>query len=99
MDPDSWQADVLRSDHPRILLNVARQGGKSVTVATKAVHVAVYEPGSLTLLLSPSQRQSGELFRKVLSVYKSLGLSLIHISEPTRRTPISYAVFCLKKKK
>src|SRR5665647_2520005 len=27
-----------------------------------------------------------------------LPLSLIHISEPTRRTPISYAVFCLKKK-
>src|SRR5664279_3129669 len=26
-------------------------------------------------------------------------ISLIHISEPTRRTPISYAVFCLKKKK
>src|SRR5665647_3642478 len=26
-------------------------------------------------------------------------LSLIHISEPTRRTPISYAVFCLQKKK
>src|SRR5680860_749373 len=25
-------------------------------------------------------------------------LSLIHISEPTRRTPISYAVFCLNKK-
>src|SRR5680860_1327801 len=24
-------------------------------------------------------------------------LSLIHISEPTRRTPISYAVFCLQK--
>ena len=28
-----------------------------------------------------------------------MDLSLIHISEPTRRTPISYAVFCLKKKK
>src|SRR5680860_1680047 len=28
-----------------------------------------------------------------------VSLSLIHISEPTRRTPISYAVFCLKKKK
>ena len=26
-------------------------------------------------------------------------LSLIHISEPTRRVVISYAVFCLKKKK
>ena len=30
---------------------------------------------------------------------EALELSLIHISEPTRRTPISYAVFCLKKKK
>ena len=29
---------------------------------------------------------------------KDYFLSLIHISEPTRRTPISYAVFCLKKK-
>src|SRR5678816_194450 len=27
------------------------------------------------------------------------GLSLIHISEPTRLLSISYAVFCLKKKK
>ena len=31
--------------------------------------------------------------------WTELDLSLIHISEPTRRTPISYAVFCLKKKK
>ena len=37
-----------------------------------------------------------ELLGSVLS-FRSL--SLIHISEPTRRTPISYAVFCLKKKK
>ena len=36
-------------------------------------------------------------FRKDLE-RKSLLLSLIHISEPTRRTPISYAVFCLKKR-
>ena len=36
-----------------------------------------------------------------VAVYLCIGLilSLIHISEPTRRTPISYAVFCLKKKK
>ena len=33
-----------------------------------------------------------------LSLAACGGLSLIHISEPTRRTPISYAVFCLKKK-
>src|SRR5664279_3090458 len=28
---------------------------------------------------------------------EQIDMSLIHISEPTRRTPISYAVFCLKK--
>mgnify|MGYP003685568523 CR=1 FL=1 len=33
--------------------------------------------------------------RKKLDVEQVL--SLIHISEPTRRTPIPYAVFCLKK--
>ena len=35
----------------------------------------------------------------VLTQLAVLVLSLIHISEPTRRTPISYAVFCLKKKR
>ena len=32
-------------------------------------------------------------------VTRESGLSLIHISEPTRRRGISYAVFCLKKKR
>ena len=41
-------------------------------------------------LLSGGQRQALTLLMATLS--------LIHISEPTRRTPISYAVFCLKKK-
>ena len=73
MDPDPWQRDVLRSTDLRLLLNCCRQSGKSTTAATKAVHVAVYEPGSLILLLSPSQRQSAELFKKVVGVYKALG--------------------------
>src|SRR5664279_2776079 len=34
--------------------------------------------------------------RRVIDSFKTvIHLSLIHISEPTRRTPISYAVFCL----
>src|SRR5678810_1480875 len=35
----------------------------------------------------------------VLEMEWSELLSLIHISEPTRQAEISYAVFCLKKKK
>ena len=41
----------------------------------------------------------GKPAAKVDTSEAAQGLSLIHISEPTRRTPISYAVFCLKKKK
>src|SRR5680860_201126 len=36
---------------------------------------------------------------KVSSSLRVEDETLMHISEPTRRTPISYAVFCLKKKK
>ncbi|MDQ3653976.1 MAG: hypothetical protein M3457_02705 [Chloroflexota bacterium] len=63
-EPDDWQADVLRSTHPRMLLNCSRQSGKSTTTAIIALHQAVYVPGSLVLLLSPGLRQSSELFRK-----------------------------------
>jgi hypothetical protein len=73
MIPDGWQADVLRSTAPRLLLNCCRQSGKSTTAALLAVHVATYEPGSLVLLLSPSQRQSAELYRKALTAYRTLG--------------------------
>ncbi len=73
IEPDDWQAQVLRSTSPRLLLNCSRQSGKSLTVATLAVHAALYQPNSLVLLLSPSQRQSGELFKKVLDIYRALG--------------------------
>lgn len=64
--PDPWQAELLRSEHGRILICASRQVGKSTTVARLAVAEAQRDPG-LILLASPSQRQSGELFRKVLS--------------------------------
>lgn len=71
--PDPWQRAVLRSDAPRLLLNCCRQSGKSTTVAALALHTALFSPDSLVLLLSPSQRQSGELFRKVADQYQALG--------------------------
>jgi hypothetical protein len=70
---DPWQARMMRSSAPRILLNCSRQSGKSSMAGGLAVHTAIYDPGSLTLMLSPTQRQSGELFRKALSVYRALG--------------------------
>jgi hypothetical protein len=69
--PDKWQEDALRSEAPRQLYNASRQSGKSTVAAILAVHTALYEPGSLSLLLSPTLRQSQELFRKCLSFYRA----------------------------
>src|SRR5438874_11416147 len=70
--PDPWQAKVLRSAAPRMLLNCSRQSGKSTVTAVLAVHTVLYEPASPVLLLSPTLRQSQELFRKCLDVYRAL---------------------------
>ena len=71
-DPDPWQADVLRSVSRRLLLNCSRQSGKSTTAAVLALHQAIYYPASLVLLVSPSLRQSSELFRKVADLLGAL---------------------------
>lgn len=63
---DTWQAAVLKSTEPRILLNCSRQSGKSSVSSILAVHTALFQPGSLVLMVSPSLRQSSELFRKFL---------------------------------
>lgn len=69
---DEWQAQMVRSGSRRMLLNCSRQSGKSIAADVLACHTAIYEPGSLVLLLSPSQRQSQELFRGCLSIYRAL---------------------------
>lgn len=72
-EPDPWQAAFLRSRAKQSILLCSRQSGKSQSAADKAVHTAVYQPGSPILCLSPSQRQSGELFRKIRSGIRDLG--------------------------
>ena len=69
---DSWQQEVLRSDADRIALNCCRQSGKSTISGLLALHTAVYTPGSLSLLLSPSLRQSSELFQVVKRFYGAI---------------------------
>jgi len=69
---DAWQADALRSTAQRQVWLCSRQAGKSTTAAALAAHTALYQAGSLTLLISPSLRQSSELFRKVGDVLDNL---------------------------
>lgn len=65
LSPDPWQSKVLRAVEKRILLNCSRQVGKSSVAAIMALHRVFFISYSLVLLVSPSLRQSSELFRKV----------------------------------
>ena len=65
IEPDAWQAQLLRSASRQIMLNCSRQAGKSTSTALLALHTALYQPEALILLLAPALRQSQELFRKV----------------------------------
>ena len=72
VNPDPWQERALRWSGRRLLLNCSRQSGKSTTAAILALHRALFYPASLVLLVSPSLRQSSELFRKVQDLLKTL---------------------------
>jgi hypothetical protein len=83
VEPDAWQARVLRSQSKRLLLLCSRQAGKSTISAVAALHQGVYDPGSLVLIFAPSQRQAVELFRTTMRMYRALGRPVAAEAENT----------------
>lgn len=72
-DAEPWQGSLLRSVAPRALVTCARQVGKSTTVGYRALHRTVFSPGSLVLIVSPTQRQSDEQLLRVQTLYRGMG--------------------------
>src|SRR5450756_2701208 len=76
--------------HPLGRIAAARWGILMVEIAIAALlAIVIFNPGGT----------ARDLLGWITLGLLVLGLSLIHISEPTRLGMISYAVFCLKKKK
>jgi hypothetical protein len=71
---DAAQERLLARSPRRVVLNCTRQWGKSTVTAAKAVHHAYFHEGSLTLVMSPSLRQSGEFVRKAGQFLGKLGI-------------------------
>ena len=69
---DPHQARALDPFIRRGLLNCCRQWGKSTTISIRAVHQALYWPGSLTVVLAPAARQSAEFVRKAAHFLRAL---------------------------
>lgn len=67
-----WQRRVLATSKS-FLLNVHRLGGKTTVCGVKAASVAVFKPGSLTVIISRTQEQAKELLRKTITAYHCMG--------------------------
>jgi hypothetical protein len=67
---DPWQERVLRSTAQQQAMASCRQSGKSQCVAFAGLHRAIFVPGSLVLIVAPSQRQAAELYRKVVTAMR-----------------------------
>ncbi len=81
LDLDPWQVDVLRAAERQMILCCSRQSGKSTVSSLLALHEAMYRSPALVLLLSPSLRQSQELFRKVMDAYHGMGEAAVPVAE------------------
>jgi Helicase len=85
LELDPWQARVLRSSSKRLLLNCARQTGKTTIVGALALHQALYVPRSFCLIFAPSLDQSLEFFRRVADLSHALGMAKVD-PEALRKT-------------
>lgn len=74
-EPDAVQQIVLDRTILRGMLNCTRQWGKSTMMAVKALHQAYCYPETLTLVLAPTERQSGLLVEKAMRFARRIGLA------------------------
>lgn len=72
IEPDAPQQQLLTGTAKKVLLNCTRQFGKSTTAAILALHEALYAAPAMIILVSPSQPQSTELYRKVHTFWERL---------------------------
>jgi hypothetical protein len=79
IQPDPWQEQVLTSDADRMLLLCGRQTGKTSVTAMLATYEIISRINRLVLCVSPSLKQSQEIFRKAHGYWQDLG-------EPIRST-------------
>jgi hypothetical protein len=72
LEPDPWQRRLIDEPPKRALVNCGRQCGKSTAASLCALHRAVYAAPATVVLISPSMRQSIELYRTLRELWSRL---------------------------
>src|SRR5664279_821777 len=98
--PDKTRVGWWKNGYPEYfakVLNAPNWIGIDISVNGKNIDLATSEISSFKRILNMKEGYLERSFSVTVANDKTVEIiSLIHISEPTRRTPISYAVFCLK---
>ena len=69
---DDWQSKLIDDPPKRLLCCCGRQVGKSTAAAVCALNSVIYQAPSTVVMVSPSQRQSVELFRTFHAMWQRL---------------------------
>ena len=81
IDLDTWQRDIMRSTHDRLVVVAARQSGKSVVTGAKAAFEAATHPGLRVVTVAPSHRQASLLADKIEAALTGSGVSYNRVRE------------------
>ena len=71
---DDLQQEIVDPTIDYGIVNCCRQYGKTYVLAVKAAHQLLFYPDSTVLVVAPTQRQAGELIRRLYGFLRKLGL-------------------------
>lgn len=74
--PLDYQLELLTNQSKRICVRMARQSGKTTTIAVKAIWFAVSHPSTLSLIVAPSLRQSMIMMDRLQGLINHIGYPL-----------------------
>jgi hypothetical protein len=75
--PSDWQKQLLRAPRgAQVVVLTARQVGKTTAASWAMAHTMITQPGSLSVIACPAQRQSAEAVRRIKDYLVKVGRKL-----------------------
>lgn len=89
-----YQDMIINNPHKRIIFCAANQIGKSVTLCCKALHFALQNPGTTTLMISKTLPQAKDLLRQIKMLLRSSSINYkFDIGDSENKTEVYFKHF------
>ena len=67
-----YQGSILTDRNPRQLILKSRQVGVTLAIAIREAHAAIFQPGSLALIVSKDQRAAADVLGRIYAIFDEL---------------------------